>query len=54
MDSNNIYDITDPEALQNLIEDPSVYSYFDIADKVHYVVSDTLLTVDPSIMNSLL
>ena len=52
VDSNNIYDITDPEVLQNLIEDPSVYSYFDIADKVHYVVSDTLLTVDPSIMNS--
>jgi hypothetical protein len=48
---NSIYDITDQEILASFMDDPSVYSYFDIADQIHYVVADTLLTVDPSIMN---
>lgn len=48
-----VYDVNDPEVLTNLLEDSSVYSYFDIADSVYYVISDTILTVDPSIVNSL-
>jgi hypothetical protein len=46
-----VYDITDQEVLANFMEDPSVYSYFDITDNIHYIVSDTLLTVDPNIFN---
>lgn len=51
--ANRVYDITDPEVFTNLLEDSSVYSYFDITDHIYYVVSDTLLTVDPSIVCSL-
>jgi hypothetical protein len=29
--------------------DPTVYSYFDIAEQIHYVISDATLTVDPSL-----
>ena len=49
-----VYDVTDPKVLADLVADPSVYSYFDIADHTYYVVSDALLTVDPSIVNLLL
>ena len=48
-----VYNVNDPEVFKNLLDEPSVYSYFDIADSVYYIMSDTLLTVDPSIVNSL-
>jgi len=48
---DRVYDVTDPERLKNLLDDPSVYSYFDIIDNTHYIMSDVILTVDPSIMS---
>lgn len=46
---NRVYDITDQAVLTNLMEDPTVYSYFDITEQIHYVISDVTLTVDPSL-----
>jgi hypothetical protein len=50
---DRVYDITDPATLTNLMEDPTVYSYFDIVDNTYYVISNAVLTVDPSIVNLL-
>lgn len=50
--SNIVYDITDKTVYNQIMENPAVYEYFDIVDRIHYVVGDTLLTVDPSIFNS--
>jgi len=50
-ESKIVYDITDPTVLENLLNDPSVYSYYDHTDHIHYVISDVVLSVDPSIMN---
>ena len=46
---NRVYDITDQAVLTNLMDDPTVYSYFDITEQIHYVISDVILTVDPSL-----
>jgi hypothetical protein len=49
--SNRVYDITDPEVLKDLLDDSTVYSYYDHTDHINYVISDVLLSVDPSIVN---
>jgi hypothetical protein len=49
--SNRVYDITDPEVLKDLLDDSTVYSYYDHTDHINYVISDVLLSVYPSIVN---
>jgi hypothetical protein len=48
-DGGKVYDVTDLEILNQLMEDPSTYSYYDITDNTHYLIGDTILSVDPSI-----
>jgi len=45
-----VYDITDPVVLNGLLDDPTVYSYYDHIEHIHYVISDAVLSVDPSIV----
>jgi hypothetical protein len=48
-DGGKVYDVTDLEILNQLMEDPSTYSFYDITDNTHYLIGDTILSVDPSI-----